>query len=70
MNSRLLLLVAAYFFTASVTSAESNTSSFLLRPAAVFDGAQLHPGWIVLVTGRSHELGGRYATEFDAIAGR
>jgi imidazolonepropionase-like amidohydrolase len=51
VNSRLLLLVAAYFFTASVTSAESNTASFLLRPAAVFDGTQLHPGWTVLVTG-------------------
>ena len=51
MNSRLLLLLAAYLFTASVTSAESNTASFLLRPAAVFDGAQLHPGWTVLVTG-------------------
>jgi hypothetical protein len=34
-----------------VTSVESNTASFLLRPAAVFDGAQLHPGWTVLVTG-------------------
>ena len=51
MNSRLLLLLAAYLFTASVTSVESNTASFLLRPAAVFDGAQLHPGWTVLVTG-------------------
>jgi imidazolonepropionase-like amidohydrolase len=51
VNSRLLLLVAAYFFPASVTSVESNTASFLLRPAAVFDGAQLHPGWTVLVTG-------------------
>ena len=51
VNSRLLLLLAAYLFTASVTSVESNTASFLLRPAAVFDGAQLHPGWTVLVTG-------------------
>jgi imidazolonepropionase-like amidohydrolase len=50
VNSRLLLL-AAYLFTASVTSAESNTASSLLRPAVVFDGAQLHPGWTVLVTG-------------------
>ena len=51
MNSLLLLLLAANLFIASVTSAESNTSSFLLRPAAVFDGTQLHPGWTVLVTG-------------------
>ena len=51
VNSRLLLLLAAYLFTVSVTSVESNTASFLLRPAAVFDGAQLHPGWTVLVTG-------------------
>ena len=32
-----------YLFTASVTSVESGYASFLLRPAAVFDGAQLHP---------------------------
>ena len=51
VTSRLLLLLAAYLFTASVTPVESNTTSFLLRPAAVFDGAQLHPGWTVLVTG-------------------
>jgi imidazolonepropionase-like amidohydrolase len=51
VNSRLLLLLAAYLFTASVTSVESNIASFLLRPAAVFDGAQLHPGWAVLVIG-------------------
>ena len=51
VNSRLLLLLVAYLLTASVTSVESNTAFFLLRPAAVFDGAQLHPGWTVLVTG-------------------
>ena len=32
-------------------AAEMNAVSSLLRPAAVFDGAQLHPGWTVLVTG-------------------
>ena len=34
-----------------MTAVESNTASVLLRPATVFDGAQLHPGWTVLVTG-------------------
>ena len=38
--------------------------------ASMSDRGGVDPGWIVLVTGRSHELGGRYATEFDAIAGR
>ena len=51
VNCRLFLLVVANFFIAFVTPAESNTVSFLLRPGAVFDGAQLHPGWAVLVTG-------------------
>jgi imidazolonepropionase-like amidohydrolase len=29
----------------------AQADSFLLRPAAVFDGQQLHPGWAVLVKG-------------------
>ena len=51
MNRRLLLFLGAYLFTASVTLAKSNPASFLVRPAAVFDGTQLHPSWSVLVTG-------------------
>jgi imidazolonepropionase-like amidohydrolase len=67
VNSRLLLLLAAYLFTASVTSVESNTASLLLRPAAVFDGAQLHPGWTVLVTGNKIAAAGP-ASEVTAPA--
>ena len=51
MNSRVLLLLAANFIATAVAAAESSTASFLLRPAAVFDGDQLHSGWVVLVAG-------------------
>jgi len=51
VNSRLLLLLAAYLFTASVTPVEIEHHLLPCFVRAVFDGAQLHPGWTVLVTG-------------------
>jgi len=36
--------------------------------AFVADRGVFDPGWIVLLTGRSQTLTGRYATEFDAMA--
>jgi hypothetical protein len=36
--------------------------------AYVSDTLSAQPEWIVYLTGRSQALGGRHATEFDAIA--
>ena len=51
MKASLLLCLATVLLAASAAHAESDVPSFLLRPAAVFDGDQRHPGWAVLVTG-------------------
>jgi imidazolonepropionase-like amidohydrolase len=50
----------------ATSSAHANT--FLLRPAAVFDGDQLHAGWTVLVTGDKIAATGP-ATEITAPPG-
>jgi imidazolonepropionase-like amidohydrolase len=50
----------------ATSAAHANT--FLLRPAAVFDGDQLHPGWTVLVTGDKIAATGP-ATEITAPPG-
>ena len=45
---RLLILLTLLPF---LTAAQNSPVPTLLRPAAVFDGETLHPGWQVLVTG-------------------
>lgn len=45
------LLALLFLFCFADTEAQIPTSSFLLRPAAVFDGETLHPGWAVLTEG-------------------
>jgi imidazolonepropionase-like amidohydrolase len=52
VNARLLRFLAALFLSTAVAMADPPASAaWLLRPAAVFDGQQLHPGWAVLVQG-------------------
>ena len=52
MNSGILDSFALFFLAASVVLADPPAlPSYLLRPGAVFDGEQLHPGWVVLVRG-------------------
>ena len=52
VNARLLRSLAAFFFSTLVALADPPApAAWLLRPAAVFDGQQLHPGWAVLVQG-------------------
>ncbi len=46
----LLLFLSGTLLSASSLRAETGPS-FLLRPAAVFDGTERHPGWAVLVRG-------------------
>ncbi|QIX63383.1 amidohydrolase family protein [Hymenobacter sp. BT18] len=45
----MLLLVLAALTGTSFAQAQPPPSLLLLRPAAVFDGETLHPGWVVLV---------------------
>jgi imidazolonepropionase-like amidohydrolase len=53
--SSLVLISSSAFMNA----AESDTASArLLRPAAVFDGKDLHSGWVVLVRGNKIEAAG------------
>lgn len=53
------LLAGLLLLTVSVTQAEAKESvSCLLRPTAVFDGKQLHPGWVVLVRADKIEAAG------------
>ncbi|AGY58217.1 metal-dependent hydrolase family protein [Gloeobacter kilaueensis] len=49
----LRLLVVVHFFILSFQAAQAETGSYLIKPAAVFDGVSevLHPGWVVLVEG-------------------
>jgi imidazolonepropionase-like amidohydrolase len=56
------------FFLLSVTSAFAEPS-ILLKPAAVFDGQELHPGWSVLVSGEKIEaVGANISAPPDARA--
>jgi imidazolonepropionase-like amidohydrolase len=45
------LLRPAILLIAMMQTANAQTSSILLKPAAVFDGSELHAGWAVVVTG-------------------
>ncbi len=52
MNFLLLRLLATLSLSIAIAQSEPAARvSFLIRPAAVFDGQQLHAGWVVLVTG-------------------
>ena len=69
MNSRLCRLLAAASLSIGVAQAAPETpASLLLRPAAVFDGQQIHAGWAVLVTGEKIAAAGPVA-EVAAPAG-
>ena len=48
--SLLLLLCLAFFIPARQTPRVTETA-YLLKPAHVFDGEQLHDNWVVLVRG-------------------
>ncbi|MEP7248904.1 MAG: amidohydrolase family protein [Spartobacteria bacterium] len=65
---KLLLFGATSVLAAALASAAPEAVSVLLRPAAVFDGTQLHPGWSVLVTGDKIAAAGP-AVEVTAPAG-
>jgi imidazolonepropionase-like amidohydrolase len=45
------LLTASFIGLNTLALAQSNAPSVLLRPAAVFDGQEMHSGWAVLVAG-------------------
>ena len=51
MNARLLATIVGSVLVNFNAQADSPPTSFLLRPAAVFDGRELHGGWAVLVHG-------------------
>jgi imidazolonepropionase-like amidohydrolase len=52
VNPRFPQVIALTMLASSALPADPPlTSSFLLRPAAVFDGRELHAGWAVLVRG-------------------
>jgi imidazolonepropionase-like amidohydrolase len=63
---KLVGIFAAAAFAA--TSAAEPPNSMILRPAAVFDGQQLHAGWVVVVTGEKIAAVGA-ASEVSAPAG-
>ncbi|MEO5717610.1 MAG: amidohydrolase family protein [Chthoniobacterales bacterium] len=49
MTIRLLLGLASLFAAALALADPPAATLTLLRPAAVFDGKEMHPGWVVLV---------------------
>ena len=50
MNSKISLWLLIVILSA-IHCVSAETSPIVLRPAAVFDGQELHTGWLVLVTG-------------------
>jgi imidazolonepropionase-like amidohydrolase len=58
---RSLLFLATIWLVTAAAHAESTSLSFLLRPAAVFDGKELHSGWAVLVRGDKIDAAGPVA---------
>jgi imidazolonepropionase-like amidohydrolase len=56
--------LSLFLFVFLSESAAQNTSSYVLRPARVFDGesAQLHDGWVVVVRGEKIEAAGSPAS--------
>ena len=68
MKVRLCLLLAAILSPALAGAADpAAPAATLLRPAAVFDGKDLHPGWAVLVQGDKIVAAGP-AAEIEAPA--
>jgi imidazolonepropionase-like amidohydrolase len=63
VNARLLLhsLSVLLFSTMLANSEPPPSATWLLHPASVFDGQQLHPGWTVLVRGDKIEAAGAAA---------
>jgi len=49
LSKNFLIAIAAWSALAPLAHAEPPPST-VLRPAAVFDGRELHPGWVVVVT--------------------
>jgi imidazolonepropionase-like amidohydrolase len=49
MNSKLLLCLR-FAILAGIDSVNAQTSSIVLRPAAIFDGQEFHKDWFVVVT--------------------
>jgi imidazolonepropionase-like amidohydrolase len=58
VNARLLFSLAAMSISTLATAAKQDAPASLLRPAAVFDGKDLHAGWAVLVRGDKIEAAG------------
>ena len=60
----ILLSLLCLFVANSCLSIAQTTSSYVLRPARVFDGesAQLHDGWVVVVRGEKIEAAGSPAS--------
>lgn len=54
----LAAIIAMSSATPSPAADSANPTLYLLRPAAVFDGTDLHPGWVVLVRGNKIEAAG------------
>jgi imidazolonepropionase-like amidohydrolase len=65
-----LLLTGSFLLPTYAASAQTTTPAptLLLRPAAVFDGETLHPGWVVLVEGDKIKAAGP-AAQISAPAG-
>lgn len=69
MNTRWLLFLTAMSISTLAAAAEPDApAACLIRPAAVFDGKELHPGWAVLVQGDKIEAAGP-ATEITPPEG-
>jgi imidazolonepropionase-like amidohydrolase len=49
--------ISSYLFFSLVCPAQSD-SFYLLKPDAVFDGEEMHKGWVVLVKGNQIEAAG------------
>ncbi len=59
VNARFCFFLAAMILPTLARASEPNSPAVcLLRPAAVFDGRDLHPGWAVLVRGEKIEAAG------------
>jgi len=67
---RLLLIAGMLAGSATIAGAQAPAGDVLvLRPDAVFDGKQLHPGWVVVVRGE-HIVAAGPATETRPTDGR
>jgi imidazolonepropionase-like amidohydrolase len=51
MKRIVAMTLAIFSMTHAGIAASTGAASYLLKPAAVFDGKEMHPGWVVLVEG-------------------